>query len=371
MNENKRILWIDYYKAFAILLVVLGHTTTRFSGYIYQFHVAAFFFISGYVSKLEKKEFDQIVIQKFFNLVLPFIFYSVCGTLLFAFLQHYDVLQYVSSLGPIPSWKENIKNIFHVVYCDWLAGFWFLRTLFGCYVISKICLLLNKNKAGILYIVATLFIFKMGYYYHSTNTNPVFFDNLARYCIVQVFFSAGHLCRRLQEKKKMEIKNPVLVILLMMNLFVMVLLRRKGLRVDLAWTSINTPVIDLLMAGNGISFLICLSKLLEQIPFAKIKKGFEYIGKNTFGILLYHFFGFKLVSLLLCAFDVCDWTAIASLCPPQEISYTWWPLYLIGTIAFSSFIWYLTNKVKIIKFVSGNDTKAYTAIYDKYKAFLE
>ena len=74
MVDTKRIEWADYYKAFAILLVVIGHATGRFNGYIYQFHVAAFFFISGYLSRIDKKSYDKIIIIKFFNLILPYIF---------------------------------------------------------------------------------------------------------------------------------------------------------------------------------------------------------------------------------------------------------------------------------------------------------
>lgn len=40
MSSMKRIDWVDYYKALAIILVVLGHTG-QFNGIIYQFQVAA------------------------------------------------------------------------------------------------------------------------------------------------------------------------------------------------------------------------------------------------------------------------------------------------------------------------------------------
>ena len=47
--QMKRQAWIDYFKAITIILVVIGHATGKFNIYIYQFHVAAFFFISGWV----------------------------------------------------------------------------------------------------------------------------------------------------------------------------------------------------------------------------------------------------------------------------------------------------------------------------------
>ena len=53
-TKDVRIEWIDIFKGLAIILVVVGHATGLFSTYIYQFHVAAFFFISGWVAKLDE-----------------------------------------------------------------------------------------------------------------------------------------------------------------------------------------------------------------------------------------------------------------------------------------------------------------------------
>ena len=52
-SNGKRIDWIDIFKGLAIILVVVGHSTGLFNAYIYQFHVAAFFFISGWVAKFD------------------------------------------------------------------------------------------------------------------------------------------------------------------------------------------------------------------------------------------------------------------------------------------------------------------------------
>ena len=50
-SSNTRIEWCDIFKGIVIVLMVVGHCTGRFNSYIYQFHMAAFFFISGYVRK--------------------------------------------------------------------------------------------------------------------------------------------------------------------------------------------------------------------------------------------------------------------------------------------------------------------------------
>jgi len=52
---DRRIDWIDIYKGIMIALVVVGHATGKFNSWIYQFHMVAFFFISGYLTNLEKR----------------------------------------------------------------------------------------------------------------------------------------------------------------------------------------------------------------------------------------------------------------------------------------------------------------------------
>ena len=52
--EKKRIEWVDIYKALGIILVVVGHATGAFNNYIYQFHMAAFFLISGYKTNFDR-----------------------------------------------------------------------------------------------------------------------------------------------------------------------------------------------------------------------------------------------------------------------------------------------------------------------------
>ena len=59
-KSTSRIAWIDIFKAICIILVVIGHSTGKFNHYIYQFHMAAFFFISGYTSKIWKKNAEEV-----------------------------------------------------------------------------------------------------------------------------------------------------------------------------------------------------------------------------------------------------------------------------------------------------------------------
>lgn len=72
MNNKERILWIDYVKVFACILVVLGHLiqslqksnidnfeniTSFINWFIYLFHMPLFFVASGYLYELKKRIF--------------------------------------------------------------------------------------------------------------------------------------------------------------------------------------------------------------------------------------------------------------------------------------------------------------------------
>ena len=51
--NKKRILWIDYAKAFAMFFVVIGHVNSGnyLTNWIYSFHMPLFFFLSGITLK--------------------------------------------------------------------------------------------------------------------------------------------------------------------------------------------------------------------------------------------------------------------------------------------------------------------------------
>ena len=96
MEKYKRIVWIDYLKTFACILVVIGHLiqslqmsnidnypqiTGFINWFIYLFHMPLFFCISGYLYEKNKKDFSwknykNFEIKKIINLAVPFPSYT-------------------------------------------------------------------------------------------------------------------------------------------------------------------------------------------------------------------------------------------------------------------------------------------------------
>lgn len=370
MEKGKRIDWVDYYKALAIILVVIAHTG-QLTPYIFQFHPAAFFFISGVVAGLEKKDLEEVIILKFFTLILPYIFFMTWYYVIFDILQRLGVLKYVSVWETVPGLFSNISHMFNTQYSDWMGALWFLTTLFVSTLTAKLCLMANNNKCGIIFVGLFMFLFLMGYHYHKLGYSPIFVNRCDHFLIVQAYFSLGILFRWVYEHVKIKIPVFVTFAIAIINIVLFWVFKAKGFTMDLATTTVNNAKTDLVTACNGIIFLFCISVLMCYIPGERIKKGLSYLGRNTFGILIFHLIGFKLVTFILSLFGVCGFNEISKLLPPSEITNIWWPLYLIGTIAFSLAVWELINKFRWVRFFTGLSKESYKAIYNRYKGLYQ
>ena len=72
--RKDRILWLDAAKFIGIFAIVLGHTLRDGSiqHYLYSFHVALFFFLSGITFKTTSyKGFCDFVKKRFRTIMIP------------------------------------------------------------------------------------------------------------------------------------------------------------------------------------------------------------------------------------------------------------------------------------------------------------
>lgn len=90
-DDKQRNPWLDYLKAFAIYLVIVGHTInncmqagteTRINGIIYFVHIPLFLVISGFLSKDKKtgKRFWNGILMRF---VIPYTVWTIILTTFF------------------------------------------------------------------------------------------------------------------------------------------------------------------------------------------------------------------------------------------------------------------------------------------------
>lgn len=146
-NRN-RIEEIDIIKALGLILMVMGHSGSPFTHFIYLFHMSIFFIASGFL--FNTKASDNIsnlknnLINKFKHIWLPFFVWNLVFSLLHNLFVRMNVytdnslfLNYVSGQNKITGMytaTEVLKKItMGLVFCsdEQLAGaFWFLRILF-------------------------------------------------------------------------------------------------------------------------------------------------------------------------------------------------------------------------------------------------
>ena len=138
MNKvQNRPVWVDIMRGILIILVVIEHVTGRFNSYIYQFHVGAFFVLSGYVSRQDKRGVVETIYNKFMTLFLPVFsafLLMLFVTVILVNVDLYDIL--FNADMPFVGVATSINQFFTrgALYTCWLGVAWFILVLlFGCH----------------------------------------------------------------------------------------------------------------------------------------------------------------------------------------------------------------------------------------------
>lgn len=150
--ETKRILSLDYMKAFAIFLVVLGHLIdgvdspgNAFRSFIYSLHMPLFFIVSGILSYNKMSSFGEI--KKWYSyklrLIIPFFIFTL-GDIFFL---HNDWEGYLG-WNKFGLWFLWVLFIFDTIYaltqCILLRNHSQWKEIFGLLLPVLICVALRK-----------------------------------------------------------------------------------------------------------------------------------------------------------------------------------------------------------------------------------
>lgn len=141
-GEKKRLEWLDVYKGFLILLVIWAHVVQKGSAdffvtvtykTIYSFHMAAFFFISGWLLSSGRHGLD-VLPRKVMHLLVPYFAWFVVRWISLGSLSWIDALRY--SLA--------VKG----------EGLWFLRAMGECILAAVLCDVISPKRFRALFMVA-------------------------------------------------------------------------------------------------------------------------------------------------------------------------------------------------------------------------
>lgn len=272
---KQKIAEFSFLHAFAILLVVLGHsfyqTNSLIVDWMYQFHVPLFFFVSGYlfnVSVNEKPLQPYIYLsRKAVRLLLP---YFALSTLLF--VPKVLLSQYM--VRPIQaSWNEYALMLIYP-YRNVNGSYWFLPTLFLIFVFAVIVhFFLQRLKHRTSLTVTTLLLTLLALanislpFSHDTLFNVIGVIHYAFYFALGYFVFSFGLMRFLD-------KGETAFLVFLFTFVVSII----GLHVN------KSPLMDLFFATDGILMSVALARLYAKYEF----HFFNHLSPASYTIYLYH-----------------------------------------------------------------------------------
>ncbi len=315
--KSSRIDWVDIYKGILIFLMVLGHSCNIFLlPWIYGFHMAGFFFISGYTTNYDKYDFVTYIKKKTKSLLVPFI-----GINVFSF-----IIQLLLNLTGLYNVYYNnqfsftsLINFFKYFSTFDLAGAsWFLFVLYIASILSKLLYDIIKGynvKDNIsIHLIICFIIFIIFYclFYRTGEKISYFLDLIP---ISTFFLSLGTFAFN----KNMLIKNKYNnIIKILLCCFYITNISFYNQPTD--WAGRIFPPLYILLFNSlgGILLLIGISKIIVFLK-NKIKLIYiflNYLGKNTLEILKYHFLSFRVIFTILYVFKYLDISKLKCLVPP-------------------------------------------------------
>lgn len=278
---KNRIDWVDIAKGIGIILVVLGHLSTKgqfFRTIIYSFHMPLFFIISGFLYR--QKDFASSIKRGVKKLILPMLFFMAFDTVLTLILNQFGMFDPV--------------NIKEVVKCFLLIGgtlknspIWFLLVLFLCntlqYFISK------NDKIAIAVLVIT-FIISL---FSPFREERIYWYIAFFSCMF--FFEFGYLFSKIKNNakfngnEKYKLNDYCLIVIV---LIWAVTTYVNGI-VDMIFVNYGRSFILLTLSGiTGTYILVRFSKFIQKYKFSSV---FKLFGQNSMLVLTTHFYLTKFI----------------------------------------------------------------------------
>lgn len=361
---SKRNTTISICKAFAIILMVIGHADCppALGSFLYEFHMPIFFITAGYFFSIKYLSNEKdFIVKRFKGLYIPFLKWSVFFLLIHNILFHFNIIngQYGNGspggVAHLYSWHELQQNIWQCVtqmggYDVFLTGaFWFFRALLVASILYLILfkLLFNVkylktynervkyNTIGI--IICVLMLLLAGWKTYSGLKIYTFPMGGYRELMGTFFFGIGFLFKQNQRLLKSSIWSFVFC-------FVVVLLFSQYAGASMAWNSTFTRFLSLpIPAVLGFVMIYQLSGWIDKHE-NRFKQFMVYCGDNTLPIYIFHTVSFKLASLIKIAYYGMDFKQIGChmVIHDHAQSDLFWILYsIVGVgVPLSIFYWY-------------------------------
>lgn len=185
---RSRIKWVDTAKFLGIFAIYLGHFGTvldKSLAFVYQYHVALFFLLSGCMSNYDKEDnIFKFIKKKFKSIMIPFFAFSIISLIIYVLLNNCTLGVVLEQINIIV--RGNIRNNFFAM------SLWFLSCLFLMEIIFKLLKKFN-NKLLIFLLCLIMFVIAEGFISPRPIIEPHWIYNLDSVFYYIIFYAIGYI----------------------------------------------------------------------------------------------------------------------------------------------------------------------------------
>lgn len=289
-EKKPRIVWIDILRGGMMFFVVWGHCTARgdIERYIFSFHMAAFFFISGLTFAFNR-ETDPLkyLLKKARGLLVPYFLLNLYAAPLYYVNVHFgankDVPVWKMALGVLASNVDTglpmASNTTWFITCLFLTDmlFFALRRLIKSDVLLAGGTLLLTTT---MYAVGIVKRFAGGGLWHWQTAFTAVIFYMAGYFFMKNIAAAGDFL------KKSRLRSGLVIAVLLAD---GLLLSQLNSRVSMVNDRYGNTLYFYLGAFSTTLAAVFLVMLLsEKAMFVKLMKPINFIGKTTLAYIALH-----------------------------------------------------------------------------------
>lgn len=270
MKIKKRILYIDFAKAIAIILVVIGHYSPDYHpvwygqlrSIIYGFHMPLFMFASGfvYIATFRHEPYGIFLLRKLKRLMIPYFVVSVIIITIKMLTQGAAYVQ-----NPVTS--ISYVKVFYLPEAGYFT--WFIWALWWMFVLVP---LFNDKRKRLLLLICAIILYFL----------PITFPQ--EFCLREfkgmlLYFSLGCV---VWDYKGLFVWCKIIPVSVYIVLFVAVnALKYIGI-------PIGPDGVTIILSLVGIAFLVRFCKWIEEKQHAYTNKVLITIASSSYVIYLLH-----------------------------------------------------------------------------------
>lgn len=247
--SKQRIIWIDYAKAVAIFLVVLGHSFKPLGGpdleaknFIYSFHMPVFFFLSGFLYKKSNVVLGEYLKRNVKSLLFPYFLLNLLAAIIMLpvllLTKNYDII--------IDKTIDMLIGAGH----GFAGPAWFLISLFWIKILAYPAF--SAKYPSIFAILSMIMAYVIGHF--------VWFDIASAFAAFP-FFYAGFIMKNKNWLDSISKRNWAVILSLSLPLLLL-LNHINGSVAIYSLTFGNIPWLYYIEASIGITFFVSLMKIV-------------------------------------------------------------------------------------------------------------